>query len=88
MMRALAAEFARRIRLELGADNLARVVATNKRRNDATCATHDYIDSNQTMIDAFSAAIGRPLRVESGADLSLINQAWTRAKLSHFEVSP
>lgn len=60
--------------------------------SDLSCATHDFMDANEAMDEAFRRAFGRrsvlPLSVETGetteaaveADRLLWNAAWTQAK--------
>lgn len=48
----LAATFTAILRSWLTLRELDDIDATNRRRNDNTCATHDYCDSNMAMVEA------------------------------------
>jgi hypothetical protein len=95
MGRRLARAFARRVVEAAGdADRLDEI----RRRNvvhmfedlevDRTCATHDFFDGNQVMIDAFVEVFGRnPWESDEGAsedDTYMVSNAWTLAKIAHF----
>lgn len=53
---------------------------TREEYNADTCHSHDYVDANECMLDAFELAFDRKAEVESDADMELMNTAWTRAK--------
>ena len=48
------------------------------------CASHDYCDANQSMLDAFEKVMGREYNYEQDTDL--VNDAWTLSKISNFYV--
>lgn len=86
----LAREFARRLRAEIGEAGMAEVVSRNKaERNPAICHSHDFVDSNQTMLDAWQqvapgGALPRfPLR---GVEAEVWDTAWGMAKYNYFWV--
>jgi hypothetical protein len=79
-VRALADRFGALLLRDLGAETLRRVRAENRRRRAGgdfvTCATHDELDSNMTMAEAFASVVGREDSAESLADAALWNGAW------------
>lgn len=44
------------------------------------CASHDYVDSNMTMDEAFIATMGREMVLDADEDVDLINAAWDIAR--------
>lgn len=44
------------------------------------CASHDFCDSNQVMLDVFAYVTGRELDLESDDDLRVTDEAWTLAR--------
>lgn len=44
------------------------------------CHSHDYVDANEVMMEAFEWAFGRPPQIEDDADMELMNAAWSKAK--------
>lgn len=82
---AIAHAFALRIE-DLGPDTLAEI----RRRNAETtyrdaCATHDFVDANMLMLEAFEKVVGKPF-IPKGSDeptqehFSLWNLAWSMAR--------
>ena len=53
----LAAAFTRGLRNNLSPEALADIDAENARRGDESCASHDHLDANDVMSDAFVAVI-------------------------------
>jgi len=49
------------------------------------CATHDFCDPNQAMIDAYKSIFGREPSVQNKKDNELINKAWDLAKKAGFQ---
>lgn len=86
----LAREFSRRLIGDLGEATIARVNAENARRadGDLTCASHEYCDANEYMLEAFEVVTGRELipanAPMSDEDSALVNAAWSRAKQAGF----
>lgn len=74
--------FSALIREWLTAEELAYVVATNA-VNPHYCATHDYCDPNEAMIQAFVEVMGRDL--DPIADEDAINAAWSAARAAEFQ---
>lgn len=48
--------------------------------DETVCHSHDYLDANVIMAEAYGLAVGKPLDLNDDADLYLVNAAWTRAK--------
>jgi hypothetical protein len=81
----LARQFSAGLLAEIGADNLAQVIEINANSdNPSECATHDYCDANQTMIDAFENLFNKPLDILDYDQSFLIDAAWTLAKTMRF----
>lgn len=75
--RQLAAEFRQMLLWHMPHDQyLAAVRANERERNPSICHTHDYIDSNMSMLAAFENVLGRTPDASSGTDCALMNQAW------------
>ncbi len=80
---ALACEFAITLRGWMTADQWESMRAENARRGeDGTCASHDHVDANQAMIDAFGTIMGREYDFASEADHVMTEEAWTKARVS------
>lgn len=71
----LADAFAHAVRAALTPDQLAVVMANPA--NSPFCLTHDYIDSNQTMIDVYAEMTGDEPDVQDDKTMALIADAWT-----------
>ena len=76
----LAAAFSRGLRNQLAPETLAAIDAENTARGDDSCASHDHLDANEVMADAFAAVMGHAPQPDSDADAELINAAWDAAK--------
>jgi hypothetical protein len=50
------------------------------------CATHDFCDPNQAIIDAFVSVFGREPDTQNHKDNLLIDNAWTVAKTAEFKL--
>ena len=82
----LAQEFARQLLDEIGAANLAAVVAENAADTvTGCCASHDYCDANQVMIDSLPA-IGQSYDGSDSEQWYLTNDAWDIARITGFDV--
>lgn len=79
----LAYEFSARLRDALTADQMAAVVRRNAANHDTACASHDFCDANEFMIEALNG-IGQPFDVENEAQANLTNSAWDIAKRCDF----
>ena len=49
-------------------------------QNKNICHSHDYLDANMTMHEAFKTVMGREVDMEDPGDLQLWGAAWTRMK--------
>lgn len=88
----LADEFAKLLRRDLRPHEWAEMCAKNAAAPDAGwCASHDYLDANETMMEAFLAVTGREIHqdkedgevYQDPADLELWNAAWADARKRH-----
>lgn len=80
----LAVKFSEILKRDIGITDLKKVISTNKDRNDASCATHDYIDANMAMAEAFKDLTGREFNLQSDTQTALWNKAWDIAKKNEF----
>jgi hypothetical protein len=91
-MHQLARVFSILLRYEIGEENLNTVNERNATEpyQHGACATHDYCDSNQFMIDAFVAIFGRePAYADEPGneqDTNITNAAWNEARKNKFYV--
>jgi hypothetical protein len=87
LVRRLALEFARLVRRDLTADELREAVALNYTPiYDGCCATHDFVDANMTMLEAYANVAGvsqDDVDLEAVADLW--HDAWSDARLHEFD---
>lgn len=85
----LAREFARRLREEIGEVGMVEVVSRNKaEQNPAICHSHDLVDSNQTMLDAWEVVAGSVPRIPlKGVEAQVWDDAWGMAKYNDFWVT-
>jgi hypothetical protein len=82
----LAIQFSRLIREELTPDELAQVIERNKTYSSDVCATHDFIDSNETMAAAYKIVTGREVNTNNDKTISIWNEAWSYAKQHNFNL--
>jgi hypothetical protein len=84
--RHLADAFSRLIRRDIPATTLCEVLRLNATADYTyCCATHNYIDANMQMLEAFIAVIGHDPAPDSEADTALMNSAWAIARSSGFQ---
>jgi hypothetical protein len=89
---ALARRFAAVLLEWLGATTLRDVNARNATYAaeygdpNRVCATHDFCDANQAMLDALESLHGPDYELSDDAVHALINAAWTQAKAAGFWV--
>lgn len=77
----LANAFRDLIRGELNKDALIQIDAENRGQADAgTCATHDYLDPNELMLEAWGIVMPVRFRADSDLHIAIIEEAWLRAK--------
>jgi len=68
--------------------NMADIVAANAAETDNVCHSHDVVDANQSMLDAFQEVFGcSPCFPSDGDhDAAIVNAAWDLAKRHGFDV--
>lgn len=92
MEKALANKFIQLLNDALEPEQISTINERNKKYfscgDTDICATHEFCDPNQYMLDAFSAIIGREpvfgTENDNGSDLRLMNNAWLLAKDNEF----
>ena len=82
--RELALNFKAGMREALTPEQIAIVNLVNTATRNNTCATHDFCDANQVMLDAFEQTFERELDFDSEDDTDLVNLAWSAIKLLGF----
>lgn len=80
----LAAQFAALMMNALGREKIAEVNRRNANAEVGVCHSHDFIDANEVMEQAFHDFTGRWTRAESEEDAALCDAAWIAAKKSMF----
>lgn len=84
----LARIFSRMICESVSSDELATINALNKTKDYAgnACATHNFFDANQTMIDALEE-LNESFDSENVALMSAVDHAWSIAKAYEFDAA-
>ena len=87
----LAAAFCRMIWVEIGDEDMEIVIQENAADHDKTiCHTHDYVDANQVMIDAWNrlraADLLPGIEVDDPSHMAIFNNAWLRARNADFKL--
>ena len=83
---ALALEFSRVLTEWLGEAKIAQIVLANQTPEyRGCCASHDFCDSNQAMIDAWTNLSIVVIRANSSEHAEVINRAWDIAKRHRFD---
>ncbi len=83
----LAAAFSVGLEEELTADQFDEVLSRNASESDPNiCHSHDFCDANEVMAEAFSALDGGELNPTDEKQAALVNEAWSIAKRSGFNV--
>jgi len=84
----LAAEFSTILHEWLNKDQVEDINRKNAspEYKDGCCATHDYCDPNEAMIQAFEKVIGRKINMQQQSDINLINIAWNVARAQEFVI--
>ena len=82
----LAKEFSAIIKRDLTEEQLSSVIRTNREENHSNgcCATHDFLDANMSMDEAFQNVFKREYDFESDEDTAIENHSWAIAKKNHF----
>lgn len=81
--RQLAAEFSRVLRTWLTDKEFHEITEKNRDGDQACCATHEYCDPNQAMLDAMEK-LGMEYDPSSQKQTDLTNLAWDIAKRAGF----
>ena len=69
-------------------EQFEQIRTLNDARRPGTCASHDYIDANEVMSDAFTEVIGHPADPGSASDSRLWSLAWDWAIEHYLSHSP
>ncbi len=70
----------------LGADRMRQIVERNANESDQrVCHTHDFLDANMVMLEAFEAVMGFLYDLNDKQSEELFNLAWTHAKNMEFD---
>ncbi len=81
----LKAAFIKQLKSELSEADFAEVLKRNAAEADKRiCHSHDYIDANAVMADAFEACFKELIDFENQMHLDIINEAWLLAKTNNF----
>lgn len=85
-MKNLAIEFSKVLKHWLTAEQLFEITTLNQKPEyqNGSCASHNYCDPNQAMIDAFEALYKRQPDVQNINDVVLIEVAWDLARYHDF----
>jgi len=81
--RELANAFVRHLLADIGPDNLAKCRELSASYGPA-CPSHDYCDANVTMVESFAEVCGEEMNLESDANITLWNDAWTLARRNDY----
>lgn len=84
LVESLAREFSARLHRYLTDEKIERINEMNEEWNEGNCASHEFMDANVPMDDAFVMIVGRDLEVNNDWDQHLWNQAWVLAKDNKF----
>lgn len=93
----LAIAFSNELRKDISAENMTEINRRNKTPEYVgACATHDFIDANQSMLDVFKPVTGHEFVFYNGdepetekqfdADSALWDAAWSLARRNDFDV--
>lgn len=80
----LSRKFSELVLAELTEEQKAAVLAHSK--DDECCITHDFIDPNQSMIDAYESLAGEDLDCQDSGTQNLVNAAWAMARANDWWV--
>lgn len=87
MASTLAKRFSHMLMRELGLSHMEEVCDKNRFNKLAgVCASHDYVDANGVMYDAFFATTGYNFDITSEEDVALWSEAWDIAKAEDFYI--
>jgi hypothetical protein len=83
----LATEFCRRLRAELTPSEMTAVLIRNRKEKRLdVCHSHDFIDSNMVMWEAWRALFRQHLKPDNDDHCHLVNEAWALAKTCGFSL--
>lgn len=86
LVESLSKEFSSLLRKELTPEELATVRERNKTEEySQACATHDFLDANMVMDEAFTNVFKKDFDINSDESLSLWNAAWELSRKLNFE---
>ena len=72
--------FLARLLAEVGEEKYAEIVRRNRAEPDSRiCHSHDFVDANVVMSEAFAELVGEEVDLENDAHTSLWGRAWRRA---------
>lgn len=54
-------------------------------KDDPCCNTHDFMDSNQVMLDAYEALTGEEPDISDDEIIGLFNAAWSLSRLNGWQ---
>lgn len=75
--------FITEIKNSLSTNQIAEVVSRNKDYEEGICASHDFCDANQCMLDAWKR-LGHPMNFQAENQMGITDQAWTLARKGEF----
>ena len=88
IVRDLARHFSAGLLQAIGAEKMHEVNELNANEKHAdVCHSHDFIDANEVMDDAFREVLGREIRQQVDADCQLWNEAWSLAVTEGFYIA-
>jgi len=79
LAKAIGLEFVGGLRLAMSEEEFELMRERNVKRPQGVCHSHDFLDSNMTMAEAFERVMGREPDVGDEADASLWSAAWEGA---------
>lgn len=80
----IAWQFARLMNQHLDAETMTEVRRRNRYTPGNVCHSHDFLDANMVMAEAFRAALRRDPDMDSMEDLGMWGDAWRLAKAKGF----
>lgn len=84
----LAIEFSNVLKSWLTPDEISEVIARNQTPEYLnSCATHDFCDANQAMIDGFDKAFGADIDINNDHHNRVTNLAWDIARNNNFYIA-
>ena len=84
----LALRFVATVRSNVTDEDFAEILKRNKTYPPGCCATHDFMDANMLMLEAFEALAKRDMDFESDADTALWSAAWEIATTQYLTEKP